>query len=87
MAQTNVNIRMDARDKKDFDAFCKKTGLTMSTAFNIFAKTVIQQRRIPFEIRAETDPFWSEENQRVLAESIRDAEAGRLTEHELIEVD
>ncbi len=31
------------------------------------------------------DPFYNPENMRVLAESVRDAEAGKLTVHELIE--
>ena len=32
------------------------------------------------------DPFWSKENQNRLEESRKAAEAGLLTEHELIEV-
>ena len=50
MAQTNVNIRMDEATKKAFDAFCEEIGLSVSSAFNIFAKTVVRERRIPFEI-------------------------------------
>ncbi len=34
----------------------------------------------------ESDPFYSPENQARLRQSIEDAEAGRLTEHELIRV-
>jgi DNA-damage-inducible protein J len=50
MAQTNMNIRIDENDKMAFDEICGKLGMSMSTAFNIFAKTVIRQQRIPFEI-------------------------------------
>jgi len=50
MAQTNINIRMDENLKKDFDVLCGDLGLTMTTAFNVFAKTMVRQRRIPFEI-------------------------------------
>jgi DNA-damage-inducible protein J len=50
MAQTNMNIRIDEADKTAFDEVCGKLGMSMSTAFNIFAKTVIRQQRIPFEI-------------------------------------
>ena len=53
MAQTNVNIRMDEKTKKAFDAFCEEIGLSVSAAFNIFAKTVVREQRIPFEISAE----------------------------------
>jgi DNA-damage-inducible protein J len=100
MAQTNINIRMDKDLKTQFESFCSEVGLTMSVAFNIFAKTVVKQKRIPFEISTEkelkregwiipkgeeNDPFWSETNLKALNESIRGAEAGKLTEHELIE--
>ncbi len=53
MAQTNVNIRMDESTKKAFDAFCSEIGLSVSSVFNMFAKTVVREQRIPFEIKAE----------------------------------
>ncbi len=53
MAQTNVNIRMDESTKKAFDAFCNEIGLSVSSVFNMFAKTVVREQRIPFEISAE----------------------------------
>ena len=53
MAQTSVNIRMDEELKKQFDAFCSDVGMNMTTAFCIFAKTVVRERRIPFEIKAD----------------------------------
>ncbi len=53
MAQTNINIRIDETDKKRFDEICSQLGLTMSTAFNIFAKAVIRQRGFPFELSLE----------------------------------
>lgn len=54
MAQTNVNIRMDEATKKAFEAFCDEIGLSVSSAFNIFAKTVVREKRIPFELSTET---------------------------------
>ena len=53
MAQTNVNIRMDENTKKAFDAFCSEIGLSVSSVFNMFAKTVVREQRIPFEISTE----------------------------------
>ena len=50
MAQTNVNIRMDESLKKQFDHLCGELGLNMSTAINIFAKTMVRQQKIPFEV-------------------------------------
>ncbi len=53
MASTNINIRMDSDLKKQFEAFCSDMGMTMTTAFNIFAKKAVREYRIPFEIGAE----------------------------------
>jgi DNA-damage-inducible protein J len=50
MAQTNINIRMDEGLKQDFDQLCNELGLNMTTAFNVFARTVVRKRGIPFEI-------------------------------------
>jgi len=86
MAQTNVNIRMDEQLKKQFEAFCANVGLNMSTAFNIFAKTSVRLQKIPFEITAVTEPFYSESNMKVLMESIKQLDEGKGVEHELIEV-
>ena len=50
MAQTNINIRMDESLKHEFDGLCNELGLTMTSAFNVFAKAVVRQRGIPFEV-------------------------------------
>jgi DNA-damage-inducible protein J len=54
MAQTNINIRMDEGLKQEFDWLCTELGLNMTTAFNVFARTVVRSRRIPFEIALDT---------------------------------
>jgi DNA-damage-inducible protein J len=83
MAQTNINIRMDKQLKDQFETFCNNTGLTMSTAFNVFARTSVRLQKIPFEIT--TDPFYSEANMNALAKSIKQLEEGKGVEHELID--
>ncbi|MDE5899199.1 MAG: type II toxin-antitoxin system RelB/DinJ family antitoxin [Treponemataceae bacterium] len=80
----NVSVRMENETKKEFEQFCKDVGLSISAAFNIFAKKVVREHRIPFDITNE-DPFYSAENQERLALSISHAKEGKLTEHELIE--
>lgn len=85
MAQTMVNFRMDENLKKSMEKVCSDMGMTMTTAFTIFAKKVSREKRIPFEINA--DPFYSESNMKYLEEIIKDIESGKsvLKEHELIE--
>ena len=83
MAQTNINIRMDEDLKRQFDSFCNDVGMSMTTAFCIFAKTVVRQRRIPFEITSEGDPFYSTANMKRLKMSIEQMETTGGTVHEV----
>ena len=85
MAQTMVNFRMDEDLKKAMEQTCQEMGMSMTTAFIIFAKKVSREKRIPFEISA--DPFYSESNMKHLEKIISDIDAGRakLVEHGLIE--
>jgi len=52
MAQTSINIRTDEILKKQFDAVCNELGLNLSSAINIFMRTVVREREIPFAITA-----------------------------------
>lgn len=85
MAQTMVNFRMDEDLKASMEQVCTDMGMSMTTAFTIFAKKVSREKRIPFEISA--DPFYSEKNMKYLKKIISDIETGaaRLEEHALIE--
>lgn len=85
MSQTNINIRMDEELKKQFDKFCSDVGITMTSAICIFAKKVVKEQKIPFEITA--DPFYSTANIKRLEKAIKDVEDGKITIHDLIEVE
>ena len=50
MAQATFSVRMDETLKKQFDGLCQDFGMNASTAINVFARAVVRQRRIPFEI-------------------------------------
>ncbi|MFG6352653.1 MAG: type II toxin-antitoxin system RelB/DinJ family antitoxin [Oscillospiraceae bacterium] len=53
MAQVMVNFRMDEDIKKNMEQACREMGLSMTTAFTIFATKVGKEKRIPFEVTAE----------------------------------
>lgn len=85
IAQTvNVSFRMDADLKKNMEQVCSDMGLSMTTAFTIFAKAVCREKRIPFEVIA--DPFFSEKNMAHLRCGIVALDSGNGVEHELVEV-
>lgn len=50
MAQQTFSIRMDTQLKKEFDALVEDMGMNATTAFNIFARAVVREKKIPFEI-------------------------------------
>ena len=52
MSQTMITFRMDQELKKSMEQTCADMGLTMTAAFTIFAKKVVRERRIPFEVTA-----------------------------------
>ena len=83
MAQ--VNIRIDDDLKIRADSIFKELGMNMTTAFTMFIRQTIRQGGIPFEITTKKYPFYNEENQRILRQSIKEANEGKLTVHELIE--
>lgn len=55
---TMVNIRMDAETKRGMEETCRELGMSMTTAFVIYAKKVAREHRIPFEV--SVDPFYSD---------------------------
>ena len=76
MAQTLINFRIEEQIKKQMDEICSELGMTMSTAFNIFAKKMIREKRIPFEV--SIDPFYSENNMKAISESIKQLLDGKV---------
>ena len=39
MAQANLSVRIDEKDKKSFELFCNETGMNVSVAINMFIKS------------------------------------------------
>lgn len=55
MAQATFSVRMDETLKRQFDALCADFGMSATTAFNVFARAVVRERKIPFEIQASNN--------------------------------
>lgn len=66
MAQATFSIRMDEELKKKFDKLCTEFGMNATTAFNIFARAVVRERKIPFEIKANEEEELLQEGRIVL---------------------
>ena len=52
MSQSALTIRLDSNLKMQFDSLCEEFGMSTNTAFNIYVRQVVRNRRIPFTIEA-----------------------------------
>ncbi|MDR0293948.1 MAG: type II toxin-antitoxin system RelB/DinJ family antitoxin [Oscillospiraceae bacterium] len=76
MNQAVLSVRIDEDIKRRFDCFCADAGLNASVAVNMFVRAVIRNKKIPFEITGNDDPFYGERNLAWLEESFRQLEEG-----------
>ena len=61
MAQATLSMRIDDKLKKNFDMICDDFGFTSTAAITVFMKTVVRERRIPFEIKASNKELINKE--------------------------
>ncbi len=55
MALSTVTIRVDDTLKDQFNNLCGQFGLSNTAAYTLFMKAVVRERRIPFDIRIDSD--------------------------------
>ncbi len=58
---TNMTFRIDSDTKKQMAAICDRLGMTVSTAFNIFANAFVRAKGIPFPVSLEEEKPLSKE--------------------------
>ena len=86
MGQVAFTVRMDTDVKRRFDELCKDFGMSANTAFNVFAKAVIRQERIPFDLESENQAVLNRARQAI--ERMRNAAAENgLSEMTMQEID
>jgi DNA-damage-inducible protein J len=74
---------MDADLKKALEKFCSDVGMNSSVAVNMFAKTVVRDQRLPFEITARPYFLTKEE----LKRRIDNLESGGGKAHDIVEAE
>lgn len=75
---TTVSLRFDDDMKKELDDMCQEMGMNLTTFFMIYAKKVLRDRKIPFEITAPMDPFYSEANLLQIEKSANQIKEGKV---------
>ena len=73
-----VSLRFDDEMKKQLDEMCDEMGMNLTTFFMIYAKKALRDRRIPFEIAAPSDPFYSASNMEQLKKARQQVKDGQV---------
>ncbi len=86
MAQVTFSVRMDESLKTEFETLCNYFGMNMSTAINVFARAVVREKRIPFEISA-TDLYSPENSRKIIAAIRKQAKDNGVSDMSMEEID
>lgn len=89
MQQANISIRVDKGVKEKFCDLCEAFGLTTTAAFTLFMKSVIREKRIPFEIAIDENREWKEkavENFESMRQTVANAGMQDLNLEEINEI-
>ena len=73
MAQTAMTVRLDSKQKAKFDQLCEQFGMSANTAINVFVRTVIRTRCIPFTIAADNEESIRENATKAFSDMRREA--------------
>lgn len=84
---TTVSIRLDDQMKKELDEMCDEMGMNITTFFMIYAKKALRDRRIPFEIAAPIDPFYSAANVEQIKRADKQIKEGKVVEKTMEELE
>ncbi|MBP5789458.1 MAG: type II toxin-antitoxin system RelB/DinJ family antitoxin [Neisseriaceae bacterium] len=82
-----VSIRLDDQEKSQLETLVSNMGLNLSTFFQIYAKRVLHDRKIPFEITALDDPFYSPCNIKQLDKATQQAKNGQVIRKTMAELE
>ena len=75
---TTVSLRFDDEMKKQLDEMCEEMGMNLTTFFMIYAKKALRDRRIPFEVAAPLETFYSDSNMEQLKKADQQVKNGQV---------
>lgn len=84
---TTISLRFEDEMKKELDAMCDEMGMNLTTFFMIYAKKALRDRRIPFDIVAPIDPFYSETNMTQIRKADEQVKNGKIVEKTMEELE
>lgn len=63
MIYSNLSVRIEEPVKESFNNLCERMGMNASVAVNIFVRTMLREKKMPFEVK-DFDPFYSNTTQK-----------------------
>lgn len=81
-----MTFRVDNSLKKNFDSLCGEFGFSATAALTVFMKTVVRERKIPFEIKADGCSEINSKGWEAVLELGRQAEAAGIQDMSLDEI-
>ena len=84
---TTVSLRFEDTMKRELDEMCSEMGMNLTTFFMIYAKRALRDRRIPFDLTAPIDPFYSKVNMSQIEKAAGQVEAGQIVTKTLEELE
>ena len=84
---TTVSLRLDDNMKKELDDMCDEMGMNITTFFMVYAKRALRDRKIPFDISAPVDPFYSKSNMFQISKAIAQVGSGKVVTKTLDELE
>ncbi len=73
-----ITLRMSDEEKRELDAMVDEMGMNISTFFMVYAKRALRDRKIPFDITAPVDSFYSEKNMNSIREASQQIKEGKI---------
>ena len=85
LSMSVITVRMDKKLKAQFENVVNDVGLNMTTAITAFAKAVVREDGIPFDLSRKKDSFYSGANMAALKESIEQHQRGEVVTFNSVE--
>lgn len=61
-----ISLRIDSNVKKRMNKICNELGIPMTTVFNMFAKTIVREKKIPLSLDLNNHEFNEETKKAIL---------------------
>ena len=81
-----ITLRRDDETDRDLHEFCDAVGMNITTFFTIYAKKVLRERKIPFDLDVP-DPFYSASNMAALREADKQVKEGKTVTRTMSELE